>query len=378
MQYALRWVVALFIVTYGSTMEVIDLVYEAAVVPELWTKVLRSLADLSGSIGSTLFVFDDCGASRGITLDNLRDLLPEFLAADTLGFPGSIARMCDSRPNNFVEVDTYLTPDEIRNDPIRIKLRERGIGAHVCTSVQMPGGELMIYLLQKSIDAGRYEPETIERLNRLRPHLARAGLIAAALGLEHARGTLAAMEALGLAAAVCSNGRVTASNALFNDEADTFRIGNRDRVSVSNAAANARLQSALQDYASGEDSRVRSIPLPATAERAPGVLHALPLRRSARDLFSGGDTILAFTTVDATGIVPSPDILSGLFDLAPSEARLAVSLAAGNPLKTAAAASDIKLSTARSYLEQIFRKTGTNQQSQLVALLKSASLVRER
>ena len=38
--------------------------------------------------------------------------------------------------------------------------------------------------------------------------------------------------------------------------------------------------------------------------------------------------------------------------------------------------SDIKFSTARSYLEQIFLKTGTNQQSQLVALLKSAGPVR--
>jgi DNA-binding NarL/FixJ family response regulator len=60
----------------------------------------------------------------------------------------------------------------------------------------------------------------------------------------------------------------------------------------------------------------------------------------------------------------------------PSESKLAVSLADGKPLRMAAAANDIKFTTARAYLEQIFRKTGTNKQSQLVALLKSANIVR--
>lgn len=61
-----------------------------------------------------------------------------------------------------------------------------------------------------------------------------------------------------------------------------------------------------------------------------------------------------------------------LFDLSPTEARLAAALSSGLALKEAAAQQDIRVSTARSYLESIFRKTGVRQQSQLVALLKSA------
>jgi DNA-binding CsgD family transcriptional regulator len=60
-----------------------------------------------------------------------------------------------------------------------------------------------------------------------------------------------------------------------------------------------------------------------------------------------------------------------LFALAPREAGLAASLASGRTLKEAAYDNQIQLSTARSYLEAIFRKTGVRQQSQLVALLKS-------
>jgi DNA-binding CsgD family transcriptional regulator len=60
-----------------------------------------------------------------------------------------------------------------------------------------------------------------------------------------------------------------------------------------------------------------------------------------------------------------------LFDLTPAEARVAAALAGGMALKDAAALHGIRFSTARSYLEGIFRKTQTRQQSQLVALLKS-------
>jgi DNA-binding CsgD family transcriptional regulator/PAS domain-containing protein len=63
--------------------------------------------------------------------------------------------------------------------------------------------------------------------------------------------------------------------------------------------------------------------------------------------------------------------LRTLFGLTRAEARVAASLAAGFALKEAAAQAGISFGTARNYLIRIFRKTGANQQGQLVALLKS-------
>ena len=57
--------------------------------------------------------------------------------------------------------------------------------------------------------------------------------------------------------------------------------------------------------------------------------------------------------------------------LTPAEARLATFLAAGLPLHVAAQRASVGLGTARNYLQRIFRKTGTHQQGQLVALLKT-------
>lgn len=65
------------------------------------------------------------------------------------------------------------------------------------------------------------------------------------------------------------------------------------------------------------------------------------------------------------------DHIRALFELTPAEATLAAALAAGYSLKDAAASSSITVKTSRTYLERIFAKTRTRQQSQLVALLKS-------
>jgi DNA-binding CsgD family transcriptional regulator len=354
--------------------EVIDLIYEAAFVPELWPKLLDEMAQLCRSVGSALFLFGDNGFGRGVTLDNLNDLLGKFLSNENLRFSTSVVRMCDIKPNSFVEVDGYLSPSEIERDPIRIELRARGMGVHVCTAVPMPTGDIAIYVLQKALGTGGYEAAEIDRLNEIRPHLARAGLIAARLGLEKAKGTVTALEALGVSAAVCSNGRAIATNNKFLNQPDLFRIGGQDRLTVADAPANSLLQAALREDEGPQT--VRSIPLTEDANSGPGLLHVLPLRRSARDVLAGGDSIVVFTSVRASELVPVPSVLSGLFDLTPAEAKLAASLASGQALKSAAEASEIKFSTARSYLEQIFRKTGTKQQSQLVALLKSAGSFR--
>lgn len=60
-----------------------------------------------------------------------------------------------------------------------------------------------------------------------------------------------------------------------------------------------------------------------------------------------------------------------LFGFTVREANLAASLASGRSVREAAGDAGIAYSTMRAYLENVFRKTETRQQSQLVALLRS-------
>lgn len=77
-------------------------------------------------------------------------------------------------------------------------------------------------------------------------------------------------------------------------------------------------------------------------------------------------------------LVPSADILSGLFDLTPAETRFAMALAAGRSPKAAAREVGVTENSGRTYLARIFAKTGTHRQSELISLLQTAHPFRER
>ena len=67
--------------------------------------------------------------------------------------------------------------------------------------------------------------------------------------------------------------------------------------------------------------------------------------------------------------------LRAAFGLSKAEARLALYLTAGASLASMAEAFDVKLTTIRSQLQQVFSKTGTSRQAELVALLLSRGYV---
>ncbi len=71
---------------------------------------------------------------------------------------------------------------------------------------------------------------------------------------------------------------------------------------------------------------------------------------------------------DATGI-STTDFLQALYGLTPAEAELVALLAAGRSLEEAAAERGVTISTIRSQLKQVFLKTQTKRQGQLVRLV---------
>lgn len=75
----------------------------------------------------------------------------------------------------------------------------------------------------------------------------------------------------------------------------------------------------------------------------------------------------------------APDTLSGLFDLTTSESRLLSCLVASGRLEQAAEDTGLTLSTARTYLKQIFAKTGTGRQGELIQMvLLSPAIIKSK
>jgi DNA-binding CsgD family transcriptional regulator len=66
------------------------------------------------------------------------------------------------------------------------------------------------------------------------------------------------------------------------------------------------------------------------------------------------------------------DLLRRHFGLTPAEARFALHLVAGETLRSAEAKLSITYETARTHLKNIFHKTGTSRQAELLIVILTA------
>ena len=123
------------------------------------------------------------------------------------------------------------------------------------------------------------------------------------------------------------------------------------------------------------------------AQLAPHLSRAWRLGKTARATFQHAATRCSVAPSEpdraaapAAESAAAPGLirLRAEFGLTKAEARLASYLADGASLASMAQAFDVKLTTIRSQLQQVFAKTGTSRQAELVALLLSQGYVNEQ
>jgi DNA-binding CsgD family transcriptional regulator len=208
-----------------------------------------------------------------------------------------------------------------------------------------------------------------EQLDELRPHLARASILSARLGLDRARSTIATLEAIGLpAAALAPSGRVISANAGFIASESRIRVGAGDMVQFASEPAQALLMEALSNVARSRNGFGRSIPVRATRTDPAFVVHVVPLRGDGLDVFSGALSVVFITSMVPSTSPPAP-LLQALFDLTPAEARMASQITAGKSIEQISSATGVAQNTIRTHLKSIFQKTGVQRQAELVSLL---------
>ncbi len=98
--------------------------------------------------------------------------------------------------------------------------------------------------------------------------------------------------------------------------------------------------------------------------------------RSANDLagsHSNARLMITLSDFDVPRELPSVDLIMALYGLTNKQARLARCLLSGMSLKVAADVLGVKEQTARSYLKEIFTRTDSNSQTELLLRLSSLS-----
>jgi DNA-binding CsgD family transcriptional regulator len=189
-------------------------------------------------------------------------------------------------------------------------------------------------------------------------------------GLGRAR---AAMEALGLidlpAAVLGLSGQPLAANSLFKNLMPHITHRRCERLAFCDPIADTLLTQALAQPAEASDpATVRAIPIRARGEQPPMIVHFVPACGEARNVFAGASCVLIITLLKAP-LVPGAEVLQGLFDLTPAEARVARGIAAGQTVVAIADGFGLSRETVRSQLKAVLGKTRLVRQAELVALL---------
>jgi DNA-binding CsgD family transcriptional regulator len=353
----------------------VDSIYEASVAAEKWPTVLMDLSARYRGNGGVLFAFTPEGAQRWIASPDLQSQLEEFIRDGWAEINQRPARLAKLNYSGFVNDLDVFTPEEIEQDRVYSEFYpSRDMGWAAGTMIPVPSGDMLVFSFERAFRKGPFEDTELIELDALRPHLARAALLSSRLELQRAKAMTAALEMIGLPAAVLRRGgKLYAANSSFERMMPDVVQDRRVRITLSNKPADAILEDTLARLAAaGVSGQSRSIAIPASEVTLPMVAHVLPVRRAAGDIFAQSIALLIFTPVDR-GAVPTAEVLQGLFDLTPAEARVARGIGEGRTIDAIALASGVSRETVRTQLAAVLAKTGLNRQAELVALLSGKS-----
>lgn len=141
-----------------------------------------------------------------------------------------------------------------------------------------------------------------------------------------------------------------------------LRRGSYDRLTPASARIDRDLTALAKLYAAEPDARPRAIQL----SRDPWIdMLVSPLR--VRSMASGAQPVaMVYLSGDRHSKEDRCEQLADLFNLSPSEARLAWSMAQGLSIAEAAGEHGLTVETARNYSKKIYAKTGARGQADLV------------
>ena len=360
---------------------VIQAIYDAAVDESHWPNALKELSDYTGSQAATFWVLDGSEQPRLPTFTYLNldpAFIQEYLERVTPFDPW--VQYLVAHPNQPIVHDgLVITEREKDHHPYfdwhgrYSDTRFRLIG-QVSPAPAVQAG----VALHRTRKMGKYESADIAQFGMLYPHLERALTIGFRLG------SLGVMQQ-------CTTELLDRNPAaiLLLDERKRIVYANRSAEALRSNGDGIRLCAdgpmllRKQDNDRLQCLIARSLsPIESTGDSPGGVMraqrpsgkrpYALLVVSVSRKYpaLSYLRPAVCIMIIDPESQCPLPSSrLRTAFDLTEAEARLAALLAAGEELRSAAETLGITYGTARTRLAEIFQKTETHRQGELITLL---------
>ena len=366
--------------------DTIGKIYAAAADGELWGDALAAVEELTGSAGAVIHI-----VSKKAPLE-MRTLLGKsaagyFLASHVDEWTRDYALMCPRLaaakrwPDAPYYVDYMLKSErELDFDPVYEWYGSYGLRYFVGSRLIDDDDTEIVWSLQRRREQGHAQQEDIDLFQSIKSHLARALQLAGSLN------NLRSFEAVGWSVveslshalyALDAAGRLLFANAAARRllrRKEGIAIIDR-RMSVSRPLEQRELDRLIGE-AAGAQLHVSSgmCRVSRLAGGPPFAVSVAPLHPFADQCVMGHAAAVAVVVTDpcARQIVDH-DLLTKVYGLTDTEARLAEAIAQGHSLDSAAASLGMRVATARTHLKSIFLKLEVNRQQDLVRFLMTLS-----
>lgn len=373
---------------HEQLLALIDRIYATVEAPSRWPEVVGEIARLTGNPRGLLFTpyhgMDDGGLwfSHNITIEELESYIDYYHQTDIWTQRALARGIPTSRP---VNCDTLVGSNELDrseffNDYLKhIDIRGAFSVMFGGERASFPRVHLSVY---RPVASEGFEAETGEVMNVLAPHLHRAlelGFRFSALRTR-ARDELEALNHLDCAvAALDQDGTI----GFMNQRAEQILAAN-DGLAIRHRCIIAANHQDNEGFWKLIRNTIGAL---SKGTRSPGGCIAVS-RPSGRRSYavtvapgSGMPGIAGVPAAWALVFIADPTLhpelpverIAGLYGMTAAEAQLAARLAAGQTLSHYAEACGLSMHTVRSTLKQVFAKTDTRRQAELVGLLLTIS-----
>jgi DNA-binding CsgD family transcriptional regulator len=365
---------------------VVGTIYDCALDPGQWPNAIREVCEATSSLAGVIGVSDlTTGASRlqqhwnfdTAWLDRMVHHGPE-IAAMLASVPNLHTRALDEPvvARRDFDPDVWQTSSYYRD-----WLQPQGIIDAINLTVLRQKNQIGSFALSRHESAGAIQEDDITVVRLLAPHIRRAiavsnvlGMQAMALGAFEASFDLLAIGVVVVDAQASIIHANLAARLMLS--AGTPIRSDRGELRTCLPETSAAVRRAVAEASGAEPMNGVGgvgIPVPQTSGD-PALIHILPLRDgNLRDRLAPHAAAALFITTAAEGEAPPAQAVAAVFDLSPAESRVLERLIAGRTPAEIAQDVGSALPTVRTHLSNIFAKTGTTRQVDLVRL--AASLV---
>jgi DNA-binding CsgD family transcriptional regulator len=360
---------------------VIESFYDAALDESLWPGALQSLADLMTSQAASFWVLDGSQKPRLPTFISInfdRKSIQDYLNGMARLDP--TVRYLVGNPQRAIVHDGLLGTGRDEESRGYCDWHERNVETRfrlVGQARVAPGVQAGV-ALHRTRNAGKYEVRDVDRFSVLHRHLQRALAIGFRVGSIETMRQFGAdwLDRVAEGVLLLDAGRrivfANRSAEIMQSNCDGFSFASEE-VTLGMKEENETLQGLIAQALSPISSPGIAAGGVMRASRSSGKrpygIFVAPVSKQSLALSIFQPAVCVVITDPERQPLLQTQRLQKMFGLTRAEAKLAACLANGQELKSAAEELGITYGTARSRLAQIFQKTETRRQGELIRLL---------